>query len=76
VKKFTLKIVLATIMGLNAVPLLSLAKRYYFEYEVYDSATLDQYVGSIIMASVYITSAVAVAIWAFATSTRDWEEEN
>jgi len=73
-KYFAMKLALAMVLALNAVPLLSLAKRYYFEYEVYNSATLDRYVNSIIVASVYITSAVAVIIWAFATATRDWEE--
>ena len=73
-KYFAMKITLAMVLALNAVPLLSLAKRYYFEYEVYDSATLDRYVNSIIVASIYITSAVAVAIWAIATVARDWED--
>jgi len=73
-KYFAMKITLAMVLALNAVPLLSLAKRYYFEYEVYDSSTLDHYVNAIIVASIYITSAVAVIIWAFATATRDWED--
>jgi hypothetical protein len=73
-KYFAMKIALANVLALNAVPLLALAQRYYFEYEVYNSDTLNHYVNAIIVASIYITSAVAVAIWAFATSKRDWED--
>ena len=74
-KKFALKLLLSVSLMITSVPLLSLAERYYFEYQVYESNTLDSYVHAVIVASVFITSSVAVALWAFATVARDYYEE-
>jgi hypothetical protein len=72
-KYFTLKMVMATIVALSAVPFLKLAERYQFEYQIYESNVLGQYISSLMFATALFTTAFWLAVWAFATLDRhEW----